>query len=63
MPRRTRTQLLDYDEDRTCREREEGYQRLEIRLHSEWRHGRSIGAIPEVGTYLTVLCNERTLFP
>lgn len=67
MPRKTRKKLTTIEEATERRDREEGYQRLEVELHREWRqHERnasdedsygplSDGATLEVAAYRSVL--------
>jgi phage terminase large subunit GpA-like protein len=41
MPRRTRKQLLDLDEDQERLDRENGYRALATELHRQWREASS----------------------
>jgi hypothetical protein len=55
MPRRTRTQLLDHDEDLARCDREEAYRRLEIELHRAWREACFACTSLEVEPFRSVL--------
>ena len=58
MPRKTRKELVEVDEQQVQIEREARYRQLERELHNAWQQGHGVhspGAFPEVKAYPSAL--------
>ncbi len=61
MPRKTRKELTDIDEEEAGKQRREAYRRLESELHRVWHTQRSAGAHTGTVGYRSVLLKEKIL--
>jgi hypothetical protein len=58
MPRKTRKQLAEKNEEQVQDARDAAYQRLKGELHTAWRQAKSVrssGTLPEVRAYPSAL--------